>query len=95
MNDQISGAANRASTANEVHNSAVSLALGLGLALGGWLFLRLLGWLFPPTGPAGTLLLFVAGAAILVGLIQTVVGVYQLAHNVDRMAKAVLKKQHD
>lgn len=96
MSDETIGSANADSTEQKVHGSAGSLALGLGLVLGGAAVLFLvLGLHLVPDPETLVLLVFIGGTAIIVGAIQLVVGVYQLADNVDRMAKAVLDRERD
>lgn len=92
----MSGAAKPASKEQDVHGSAGSLALGLGLIFGGAAVLYLTGVLGVAPNATGLMLfMFIGGTAVVFGIVQLVVGVYQLADNVDRMAKAVLKGQRD
>lgn len=94
--DEKVGAAKAASTEQHVHGSASSLAIGLGLVLGGAVVLLLAVLLVTAASGAGfSLLVFIGGTAIVFGLVQLVIGVYQLADNVDRMAKAALNPQRD
>ncbi|MFE7505229.1 hypothetical protein [Promicromonospora sp. NPDC057488] len=96
MSDETIGSANPGSTEQKVHGSAGSLALGLGLVLGGAAVLYLvLGLRLVPNEAALVLFMFIGGTAIVVGAVQLVIGVYQLADNVDRMAKAVLNRESD
>lgn len=96
MSEVTSGAAKPASKEQDVHGSASSLALGLGLILGGVVALLLVNLMFTTGRGAGfSMLLFLGGTTIVFGVVQTVIGVYQLADNVDRMAQAVINGQRD
>ncbi|GAA2223658.1 hypothetical protein GCM10010413_16200 [Promicromonospora sukumoe] len=94
--DKAGGAKKPGSTEQVVHDSAGTLGLGLGLTIGGTVVLLVVGVLrFVPNATAYGFFMFFGGIAVVVGVIQTVIGVYQLAQNIDRMAKAVLKRQRD
>ncbi|MFD6443588.1 hypothetical protein ACFWEJ_00705 [Promicromonospora sp. NPDC060204] len=92
--DETGGAAKAAPTEQVVHSSASSLTIGLCLILGGGVifFLARL-FVVGPTGGGSMILMFLGGTAIVFGVVQLVIGVYQLADNVDRTAKAVLNGQ--
>lgn len=94
MSDETGGAPKAASTKQVVHSSASSLTIGLCLVLGGGVIVFLARVLaLGPTGGGSMILIFVGGAAIVVGVVQLVIGVYQLADNIDRTAKAVINGQ--
>ena len=94
MSDETGGAPKAASTKQVVHSSASSLTIGLCLVLGGGVIVFLAGLLVSTgTGAGSSLFLFIGGAAIVVGVVQLVIGVYQLADNIDRTARAVLNGQ--
>jgi hypothetical protein len=77
----------------EVHNSAGSLALGLGLLFGG-VAVVLLGGLFVGwNGSVVALAWIFGGMAIIAGVIQFIVGVYQCAENIDRATKILIDGQ--
>ncbi len=96
MSDETSDAPKAGSDEQVVHDSAGSLGLGLGLTLGGVVVLLVVGVLrFVPNATAFGIFMFLGGAAVVLGVLQTAIGVYQLAQNVDRMAKAVLDGQRD
>jgi uncharacterized integral membrane protein len=82
-----------ASDEREVHSSAGSLALGLGLIFGGVAVVLLAGVLVAVNGTAVMMAWFFGGAAIIAGVIQFIVGVYQCADNIDRAAKVLLDGQ--
>lgn len=94
MSDASGAAPKTASPQQVVHSSASSLTIGLCLVLGGGViaFLARL-FVVGPTGGGSMILIFLGGAAIVVGVVQLVVGVYQLADNIDRTAKAVINGQ--
>lgn len=77
----------------EVHNSAGSLALGLGLLFGGVAAVLLgnvfVGW----NGSVVALAWIFGGMAIIAGVIQFIVGVYQCAQNIDRATKILIDGQ--
>lgn len=91
-NDNMTGT-KAASDEWEVHNSASSLALGLGLIFGGVAVVLLAGVFVAVNGPAVSMVWFFAGAAIIVGIIQFIVGVYQCAQNIDRATKILFDGQ--
>jgi membrane protein DedA with SNARE-associated domain len=82
-----------ASGEREVNSSAGSLALGLGLIFGGVAVVLLAGVLVAVNGTAVMMAWFFGGAAIIAGVIQFIVGVYQCADNIDRAAKVLLDGQ--
>jgi O-antigen/teichoic acid export membrane protein len=88
MSEQLSGAGQAASAEKVVHSSATSLALGMGLLLGGGVVAFV--------GQAVHPLLMILGLVVLIfGAVQFAVGVYQFADNVDRAAKALITGRHD
>ena len=90
--DNMTGTA-KASDEWEVHNSAGSLALGLGLLFGGVAVVLLVGVFFPMNGAAVALAWIFGIMAIIAGVIQSIVGVYQCAENIDRSAKVLIEWQ--
>ncbi|MGW2092961.1 hypothetical protein [Promicromonospora sukumoe] len=94
--DGTSSARKAGSKEQVVHDSAGSLALGIGLTLGGAVVLLVVGVLgFVPNATAFGLFMFIGGTAVVFGVVQTAIGVHQLALNIDNMAKAVLNGQLD
>lgn len=91
--DNLTGTTKAASDEREVHSSAGSLALGLGLVFGGVAVVLLAGVLVAVNGTAVMMAWFFGGAAIIAGVIQFIVGVYQCADNIDRAAKVLLDGQ--
>jgi hypothetical protein len=93
-NDNMTGT-KAASDEWEVHNSASSLALGLGLLFGG-VAAVLLGNASVFVGANGSVVALAwifGGMAIIVGVIQSIVGVYQCAQNIDRATKILFDGQ--
>ncbi|MFI2365374.1 hypothetical protein [Promicromonospora sp. NPDC019610] len=92
--DETSSTPKAASTRQVVHSSASSLTIGLCLILGGGVVIFLAGVLVAGPLPGGSMILmFLGGTAIVFGVVQLVIGVYQLADNIDRTAQAVLNGQ--
>lgn len=91
--DNMTGTTKAASDEWEVHNSAGSLALGLGLIFGG-VAAVLLGNVFVGTNGSVVALAWIfGGMAMIVGIIQFIVGVYQCAENIDRATKILFEGQ--
>lgn len=84
MSDKLSGTVKAPATraVRGVYDSARTLALGLGLLLGGGL-LALTGAALPVAAVIGT-------ALLVLGVPVFVVGVYQFADNHDRAARALI-----
>jgi hypothetical protein len=93
MSDEMSGAAEAASTDRDVYPSASALALGLGLILGGAVVLLSVSAFAAMAGEAVFLLAFIGIATTVIGVVQFVIGVYQFADNIDRAAKALINGQ--
>lgn len=91
--DNTTGTTKAASDEWEVHNSAGSLALGLGLAFGGVAVLLVAGAFAVVNYTAVAMVWFFGGAAIIAGVIQFIVGVYQCAQNIDRATKVLIDGQ--
>jgi hypothetical protein len=89
--DNMTGKA--ASDEREVHNSAGSLALGLGLLFGGVAVVLLAGAFAAVNGTAVVMAWIFGGMAIIAGVIQFIVGVYQCAENIDRATKVLIDGQ--
>lgn len=91
--DKVTRTTKAASEERDVHSSASALALGLSLLLGGAVVL-LLGGAFAAAGGSAVLLVWFLGiATIIAGIVQTVIGVYQCADNIDRATKVLIDGQ--
>jgi uncharacterized membrane protein HdeD (DUF308 family) len=96
MSDEMSATADTGSAERDAYRSAGALTLGLGLLLGGVVVLLLGGWLGAMVGASALVLLVILGTVtIIAGIIQFLLGVYQLADNIDRTAQALIKRQGD
>ena len=91
--DNVTGTAKAASEEWEVHRSAGSLALGLGLTFGGVAVVLLGGLFVGGNGSVVALAWIFGGMAIIAGVIQFIVGVYQCADNIDRATKILFDGQ--
>lgn len=89
----MTGTTKAASDEWEVHNSAGSLGLGLGLIFGGVVVVLLANVFIAVNGMAVSVVWFFAGAAIIAGVIQFIVGAYQCAENIDRATKILIDGQ--
>jgi hypothetical protein len=88
MSEQLSGAGQAASEEQDVHSSAKSLALGMGVLMGGGVVVFV--------GQAVDPLLMILGRVVVfIGAVQFAVGIYQFADNVDRAAKALITARRD
>lgn len=91
--DNMTGTTKAGSDVPEVHNSAGSLALGLGLLFGGVVVLFLAHVFAAVNYTAVATAWFFGIAAIIAGVIQFIVGVYQCAENIDRATKVLIDGQ--
>jgi predicted phage tail protein len=91
MSNEPSSTARTASGEREVYRSAGALALGLSLIVGGAAALLLAGALAGTFASGVILLGFLAVAAIIAGIVQFIIGVYQCADNIDRAAKVLVQ----
>lgn len=97
MDDEMSATATAGSVKRDVYRSAGALTLGLSLLLGGVVILLLAGVLAVVAGmaPVFPLLAFIGMATTVLGVVQFLVGIYQCADNIDRVAKALIDGQRD
>jgi uncharacterized membrane protein HdeD (DUF308 family) len=89
----MTGTTKAASEEREVHDSASALALGLGLLFGGVAVVLLARAFSVVNWSAVAVVMFFGIAAIVAGVVQTVIGVYQCADNIDRAAKVLIDGQ--
>lgn len=89
----MTGATKAASDEWEVHSSAGSLALGLGLLFGGVAVVLLAGAFAAVNGTAVVMAWIFGIVAIIAGVVQFIVGVYQCAENIDRATKVLIDGQ--
>lgn len=89
----MTGTTKAASDEREAHRSAGALALGLGLLFGGAVVLLLGSALLAGGNGAVLLVWFLGIATIIAGVVQTVIGVYQCADNIDRATKILIDGQ--
>jgi predicted phage tail protein len=91
MSNETSGTAKTGSGEREVYRSAGALALGLSLIVGGAAALLLAGALVSEFDSGVVLLGLLGIAAIIAGIVQFIIGVYQCADNIDRAATVLLE----
>lgn len=89
----MTGTTKAASDEREAHRSAGALALGLGLLFGGAVVLLLGTALLAAANGAVLLVWFLGIATIIAGVVQTVIGVYQCADNIDRATQILIDGQ--